>query len=166
MNQPAKSLRHKLVTQSVNRQKVDGFRRIIFQLLAKAHDPVVHGSCCRILMESPDVIQQLFSRDCDLRMHQEIMQSLELLHGGPERLSAAVQFQLAKVHHHVSEEKYLRRRLLWLDATSVSNRSHHHPAEVLAGIYCEIAIGRTNIGFRSDLNSNAYGKPEKAAGGK
>src|SRR5262249_28227455 len=159
-------LRHKLVTQSVNCQKVHWFRRIIFQLLAKAHDPVVDSSRCRILMESPDVIQQLVSRDGHLRMHQEIMQRLELLHGGPEPLPAAVQFQLAKIHHHVSEEKHLRRRLLWLDATSVPNRSYHHPAEIFARICCEIAIEVTNIGFGSDLNSNTDGKPEKAASGK
>jgi hypothetical protein len=70
---------NKLVSDVVHCLKMNGLAGVFLQLVTKSQDVVVHGSCRRVVVVAPNLIEQLLARDRTLLVSDEELQELELL---------------------------------------------------------------------------------------
>ena len=76
---------HKLVTYAVDSAEVRRVPGVSLQLLPKLQNVVVHRARRRIVLITPDFIQQLIARDHPLGILQKKFQRLEFLRGHSHR---------------------------------------------------------------------------------
>src|SRR5215216_2065338 len=99
----------KLIATAVNGKNKTRFFGIRFELLSQMNDVRIDGARGRIILVSPNCIQQSIAAECLYGMRNEVGQQGKLLRREIDDVSFASHFVAANVHFDVAEFVNLRR---------------------------------------------------------
>src|ERR1700680_2573288 len=91
------SLANELITHSVYRAEVYGTGWVLFQFLAKLQDVIVNRTGGRVVLITPDFVQQLVPADNPVGILHQELERLEFLSGQNHLLAIAQDFHFLKI---------------------------------------------------------------------
>src|SRR5215472_2117804 len=98
-----------LIAYTVHRPEVHWIGRFFLQFLPKLQDMVVNGPGGRIIVISPDLVEQFVASNDALGILHHELQGLEFLRSEGDGLTFAEHFHLAEVNEDLVECEFLGR---------------------------------------------------------
>src|ERR1700746_1957609 len=91
------------VSHAMNRAKVHGAGRILFQLLSELENVIVHGTSGRVVLIAPHFIEQFVTADNPVRILHQELEGFEFLSCQDDDAAIALDFHLLEVDRYIIE---------------------------------------------------------------